>query len=219
MLLHGSGLAHIPEIPSPKGFADLLRRKRIYERVEGDLHDDRFYERVEGERRNFAQERAAVAWTGGTSTLVLLGDVIDKGAQPFSIFVVIAILKEQAAKQGGRVELILGNHDMFRIAGRWEHAQQGPDQHVIDLFANEQIADRIAWTHYFLDETPEGFAKNFAEKESMKMSELQKGVSCAVHYKNARWHPAHRGQIRDLEPSHDAFPASLQTWLVENLQR
>ena len=48
-------------------------------------------------------ERDKIEWTGGKATAVFLGDVMDKGPQPYSIYVALFELKEQAAAAGGRV--------------------------------------------------------------------------------------------------------------------
>ena len=67
-----------------------------------------------------------IAWKGGTSVVVFLGDVLDNnriepetfgrcamsGTQ-FQILDIMVDLKKQARKQGGDVIWVLGNHDVW----------------------------------------------------------------------------------------------------------
>jgi hypothetical protein len=60
---------------------------------------------------------AAGGWTGGDAVLVQLGDVIDRGPSMRSAFDFLMALEQSAAKAGGRVVPLLGNHEVMDIAG------------------------------------------------------------------------------------------------------
>lgn len=53
----------------------------------------------------------ALAWAGGDSVLVVLGDLIDKGPQPIEVVDGLRALETSAAAAGGRVVVLLGNHE------------------------------------------------------------------------------------------------------------
>lgn len=44
---------------------------------------------------------AQVQWLGGNAVVVIVGDVVCRGPQPYSIYVSIAVLRELAAKEVG----------------------------------------------------------------------------------------------------------------------
>lgn len=67
-------------------------------------------------------------WLGGDDQLWLIGDLFDRGQQAVACIDLTLKLAEQAAAVGGRVDCILGNHElMFLAAHRFiDHPQHGP---------------------------------------------------------------------------------------------
>lgn len=53
----------------------------------------------------------AIAWSGGKNVLVVVGDLIDKGPQPIEVLEALSSLEARAAEAGGRVVVLLGNHE------------------------------------------------------------------------------------------------------------
>jgi len=56
-------------------------------------------------------------WSGGNATLVQTGDILDRGAQDRQVMDLLMELEKQASKSGGRVVVLLGNHEMMNIMG------------------------------------------------------------------------------------------------------
>lgn len=56
-------------------------------------------------------------WTGGKTHLVQLGDVLDRGPRAKMTFDLIKQLEMEAEKAGGKVHLLLGNHEEVNITG------------------------------------------------------------------------------------------------------
>ena len=56
-------------------------------------------------------------WTFGNGHLVLLGDFVDRGEQVTQCLWLIYKLEQEAAKQGGRVHYLLGNHEAMNLQG------------------------------------------------------------------------------------------------------
>lgn len=52
-------------------------------------------------------------WTGGTATLVVAGDLVDRG--PDGIGVINFLMRLQS-ESGGRVQVVIGNHDVIFLA-------------------------------------------------------------------------------------------------------
>jgi hypothetical protein len=58
------------------------------------------------------------AWCGGQSRLTFLGDYFDRGPDGIAVVDLIRRLQEEAAASGGRVEAMIGNHDVLALGMR-----------------------------------------------------------------------------------------------------
>ena len=56
-------------------------------------------------------------WTGGKTTLVQVGDLLDRGPKPRDVMDLLMVLEKEAPQAGGRVVALLGNHEMMNIMG------------------------------------------------------------------------------------------------------
>jgi calcineurin-like phosphoesterase family protein len=56
-------------------------------------------------------------WTGGSATLVQTGDLIDRGPKGRDAMDLVMELEKEAAKKGGAVVPLLGNHEVMNILG------------------------------------------------------------------------------------------------------
>ncbi|HEY8510236.1 MAG TPA: metallophosphoesterase [Steroidobacteraceae bacterium] len=59
----------------------------------------------------------ALRWSYGTGRLALLGDVFDRGPNQTEILWLIYKLESEAARAGGSVHLLLGNHESMVLTG------------------------------------------------------------------------------------------------------
>jgi hypothetical protein len=59
----------------------------------------------------------AGAWVGGETVLVQVGDLIDRGPSMRGTLDLVMELEHAAAKHGGRVVSLLGNHEVLNVAG------------------------------------------------------------------------------------------------------
>src|SRR5439155_828335 len=64
-------------------------------------------------------------WTGGKATLVQVGDLLDRGPKPREVMDLVMSLEKEAAKAGGRVVSLLGNHEMMNIMGDLRYVTPG----------------------------------------------------------------------------------------------
>lgn len=60
---------------------------------------------------------ARLRWTFGTGHLVIVGDVLDRGDEATECLWVLRALEPAARAQGGRVHLLLGNHEAMVLQG------------------------------------------------------------------------------------------------------
>ncbi len=91
-----------------------LRRRRQRRVVVGDVHGhrDRLLRLLAG--RDLVD--AAGAWAGGTAELWFLGDLVDRGPDGVGVIELVRRLQAEAAADGGRVESVLGNHELLLLA-------------------------------------------------------------------------------------------------------
>jgi len=61
-------------------------------------------------------------WTGGTAILVQTGDITDRGDESGDIFRALFRLQDEAPQQGGRVILLIGNHELMNLEDDFRYA-------------------------------------------------------------------------------------------------
>ena len=61
-------------------------------------------------------------WAYGVDQLVLIGDIFDRGDDAVQIFWFFYKLQQEAADAGGRVTILLGNHEPMEFAGDMRYA-------------------------------------------------------------------------------------------------
>jgi len=105
-------------IISRPSFAE--KRQYVWKGIEkivaiADLHGD--YENFEQILKGTGLIDKNLSWTGGKTHLVQLGDIMDRGPAARKIFDLIIRLEKESEAAGGRVHLLLGNHEEVNILG------------------------------------------------------------------------------------------------------
>lgn len=59
-------------------------------------------------------------WRGASAKLVMMGDLVDRGPDSFSVMNHVMMLESQAAQAGGELISLLGNHEMFVSNGSFQ---------------------------------------------------------------------------------------------------
>lgn len=91
-------------------------------------------------------------WVGGTTHLVIVGDVLDRGPNSRQAMDLIMRLQTEAPIAGGRVHLALGNHELMVLTGDLRYVSAGE----YAAFANEEpMPVREAAYARFLGESAE----------------------------------------------------------------
>lgn len=85
-------------------------------------------------------------WSGGKVTLVQLGDLLDRGPRPRDVMDLVMALEKQAPKDGGRVEALLGNHEMMNIMGDLRYVT--PENYASFADDNSEKRRRDAYSRY-----------------------------------------------------------------------
>jgi hypothetical protein len=82
--------------------------------VIGDVHGE--LEKLHTLRRDAELVDTTETWSGGDSTLWLMGDLVDHGPDGIGAVALVMRMQQQAARAGGRVQALLGNHDVLLLA-------------------------------------------------------------------------------------------------------
>src|SRR5437879_5330208 len=85
-------------------------------------------------------------WTGGKTTLVQVGDLLDRGPKPRDVMDLLMALEKEASKDGGRVESLLGNHEMMNIMGDLRYVT--PENYASFAGANSDERRRSGYKEY-----------------------------------------------------------------------
>ncbi|MEZ4463897.1 MAG: metallophosphoesterase [bacterium] len=89
----------------------------------GDLHGDLAATRRVLRLAGLIDE--ADAWSGGTTTLVQTGDVLDRGDDEVAIYQLLWRLQGEAQAAGGAVVLLNGNHEIMNVQGDLRYVTPG----------------------------------------------------------------------------------------------
>lgn len=77
-------------------------------------------------------------WSGGTAILVQTGDLFDRGQEVRQVLELVMALEPQAAAAGGKVQPLLGNHEVMNLLG--ETRDVAPE--VLQQFADNSSESR-----------------------------------------------------------------------------
>ena len=89
----------------------------------GDLHGD--YAAFEDIAQAAGVIDAKDKWTGGKTVLVQMGDIADRGPDPLKIYHALQALEKQAPKAGGKVIVLVGNHEAMNVTGDLRYTSAG----------------------------------------------------------------------------------------------
>jgi len=81
----------------------------------GDLHGD--YKNFVKILRGTKLVDKGLRWKGGKTHLVQIGDVIDRGPDAKKIYDLLMRLQKEAEEAGGKVHMLIGNHEEINITG------------------------------------------------------------------------------------------------------
>jgi len=91
-------------------FADVDRVVAV-----GDVHGA--YDALVSTLQNAGVIDDDLAWSGGNTHLVSTGDLLDRGAESRRVMNLLMRLEREALQAGGRVHLLLGNHEVMNLIG------------------------------------------------------------------------------------------------------
>ena len=119
-MLHRTALALILFVAALSAAADDWRWEGVGRVVAvGDIHGA--YDEVTGILRRAGLIDEQLRWTGGDAHLVSMGDLVDRGPRSRSVLELFMALQPAAAQAGGRVHVLLANHEAMQLAGELDY--------------------------------------------------------------------------------------------------
>ncbi len=165
----------------------LLRLPLAAERVVavGDVHGD--LDAFTAVLRQTGLIDAQNRWTGGSATLVQTGDLLDRGAKSRAVMDLLMQLEKQAPKSGGRVVVLLGNHEVMNMIGdlRYTSTEEFASYADADSSRRRQQALRsyLAWSkRHGTAETTAEMQAGWLEKHPLGYVEQRAAMAPAGRY-------------------------------------
>ena len=112
--------AHAQSLASERP-CDITTAERVV--AIGDVHGA--YDRFASMLRVAGLIDGRQRWTGSRTHLVQTGDILDRGSDSRKVVDLLRKLEREAAAAGGRVHVLLGNHEFMRIVGDWRYVSAG----------------------------------------------------------------------------------------------
>src|SRR6202158_2536683 len=85
-------------------------------------------------------------WTGGKTTFVQVGDLLDRGPKPREVMDLMMALEKEAGQAGGKVISLLGNHEVMNIMGDLRYVT--PANYASFADGNSEKRQRAAYDEY-----------------------------------------------------------------------
>jgi hypothetical protein len=111
----------------------------------------------------------SLRWSAGPAHVVSLGDLIDRGAETRAVLDLVMRLEREAAVAGGRLHVVLGNHEVMNLFGDWRYVAAAdyesfaPDETVAlreaayAVFATNAGGDSTSTRAQFASTYPRGY--------------------------------------------------------------
>ena len=89
-----------------------------------------------------------LSWAGGTTNLVIVGDILDRGPQSRAVMDLLMRLEGQAESAGGRVHVLIGNHESMILTGDMRYVS---DSEYAAFAIDEDPVRRARWFDLYVD--------------------------------------------------------------------
>ncbi|KAL5096108.1 hypothetical protein RYX36_000435 [Vicia faba] len=149
----------------------------------GDLHGD--LKKSKEALRIAGLIDASDRYTGGSATVIQVGDIMDRGGDEIKIIYLMEKLKREAARYGGRIVTMNGNHEIMNVEGDFRFATRSG------------VKEFRVWLYWF--------------REGNKMKSLCKGLEpvkdpldgVRVVFRGVRkkYHDGFRARVAALRPN------------------
>jgi hypothetical protein len=167
-------------------------------------------------------------WAGGNTTLVQLGDIVDRGPQSLQIIRDLMRLQRDAPRSGGHVFVLVGNHEAMMMTGDMRYVSAGELAAFTDrkseqrrrlTYAKNQAAIEAAYRAKFPDMPAKAIRD--AWMESMPLGALEYQAAWAPEGELGRWELNNRAVLKlgDTLFVHGGISAAYAAVPLEDINR
>ena len=114
-----------------------------------DIHGA--YEAMVETLRNVGIVDGDLGWAGGTSRLVIVGDILDRGPRSRDAMDLLMRLEGEAQAAGGYVHVLIGNHESMNMIGDMRYVSK---EEYAAFAADETQEQRSRWFRAYLRRQP-----------------------------------------------------------------
>jgi len=106
-----------------------------------------------------------LSWSGEDTHLVITGDLLDRGAHSRRVVDLLMRLEKEAIRAGGRVHMLLGNHDVMNMIGDLRYVVRGE---YAAFAAEERAEEREFWFRHFVQARSDSHARPNADGDTLR---------------------------------------------------
>lgn len=192
----------------------------------GDLHGDHAAWRAIARAARLID--ADGRWAGGRTTLVQVGDIVDRGPDSLKIIRDLMRLEREAAAKGGQIVVLIGNHEAMMMAGDLRYVHPGEYAALADRRSDNRRADfyranRSAIEGAFRADAPTLSAQEISLRwiRSTPLGMIEHRQAWAPDGELGRWTLKHRAvaRIGDSVFVHGGISATYAPLTIDEINR
>ena len=88
-----------------------------------------------------------LSWVGGDATLVIVGDILDRGPKSRAAMDLLMRLEGEAESAGGQVQVLIGNHEAMILTGDMRYVS---DPEYAAFATDEDPLERARWFELYV---------------------------------------------------------------------
>ncbi len=134
-------------------------------------------------------------WTGGKTHLVQIGDVMDKGDYPREIFDLMMRLEKEAKEAGGKLHMLIGNHEELNITGNVLNRDEFTPRQFVSFLPDGYREKQVKKFRKIIGNNP---TKETGLDSSLDSSLKPFWEKIIKELKKDRKHPARRAYIQNF---------------------
>jgi hypothetical protein len=159
-------------------------------------------------------------WTGGATHLVQTGDILDRGSESRKVMDLLMSLEKEAAKAGGEVHALIGNHEAMNIYGDLRYVSPG-DYNSFRTADSADLRDR-AWKQYVEHVGADSGADAKKKwQDEHPLGWVEQRLAFASDGKYGEWLLSHNGivKINDTLFVHGGLSPRMLTLTLDDMNR
>ena len=127
---------------------------------------------------------AELAWSGGETHLVIVGDILDRGPRSRDAMDLLMRIEGEAEQAGGKVHVLIGNHESMNLIGDLRYVSKSEYAAFAD---DETIEERDRWFAAYVKrqgkpDAPETLRKRFDQQFPAGFFALRRAFGPDSHY-------------------------------------